>query len=366
MADSPLKAEGSASAHGDGISPRLELLGQLASGVAHDFNNIISATLIHLGLLREAGLSPDQRQSLEAMEREMNRAAVLTRCLREIGRRDKNVVREYLDFKEVIGDSLALLRALIRNEIAADFRPWTGSATICANRAEIEEIVLRLGLAARLAMPEGGTVCFQVNSSSPTSAVLDATFEPGDSQLKCDSTQFARELSEATSIAHGLGGDVETNPDRPWTFRVTFPSRNESPPNLNGPGGHNEVRGGSETILLVEDEPYMCRMSSLSLRKLGYGVLNAGTAAEAIEIWEKHDAGIDLLLTDLLLPGTMNGLELAARLKAGRPMLRVIVSSGQPDELREVELRFGVKCIAKPYTAAVLANVVRDCLDEVR
>jgi CheY-like chemotaxis protein len=127
-----------------------------------------------------------------------------------------------------------------------------------------------------------------------------------------------------------------------------------------------KVRGGSETILLVEDEPTVRRMVALSLRKLGYAVLEAGNGSGALKVWEENHERIDLLFTDMLMPGKMTGLELAARLKKEKASLKVISSSGYAADLAESPLiaELDIASLPKPYMAADLARVVRRQLDK--
>jgi CheY-like chemotaxis protein len=137
---------------------------------------------------------------------------------------------------------------------------------------------------------------------------------------------------------------------------------------VSAPGTPNpeEIKGGSETILLVEDEPSVRRTVALCLRKLGYAVLEAGTALEALKAWEEHHQAIKLLFTDLVLPGEMTGLDFGERLRKEKASLKVVISSGYSEDPATPPLTTGqeITYLAKPYKTTALAKAVRRCLDQ--
>ena len=148
-------------------------------------------------------------------------------------------------------------------------------------------------------------------------------------------------------------------------FRVFLPA-GAGPLNATPiPGSAEEIIGGTETILLVEDEPPLRQMVALCLRKLGYQVLESANGPEALQVWEQHHPKIQLLLTDMVMPEKMTGLELAEQLKKKKESLQVIITSGYGADMLKSPLIAALKiaCLPKPYAAPALAKIVRRCLD---
>jgi CheY-like chemotaxis protein len=372
----------------------MEAIGQLAGGVAHDFNNILSAILMHLGLLQQSPqLTIGVKEALKEVESETMRAANLTRQLLLFSRRQ--VARfEPLDMNALINDLLKLLRRLLGERIEIDFQGSRDAAWVEADAGMLEQLIMNLCLNARDAMPAGGrlslgTTLVERNSGSEKT-LPDA--RPGwfvclvVSDAGCGMDEAVRKrLFEPFFTTKGLGKgtglglatvygivqqhegwiEVESAVGKGSSFRVYFPALEtptEKAPITSRP---EEPRGGSETILLVEDDASVRRMTALCLRKFGYAVLEATNGAEALKQWEQHRQKIALLLTDMVMPEAMTGLELAQRLRKDKPGLRVIVASGysanlvNPDPL-EPEVIF----LAKPFRPAALAKLVRQCLDK--
>jgi CheY-like chemotaxis protein len=150
------------------------------------------------------------------------------------------------------------------------------------------------------------------------------------------------------------------------TFRLYFPASPHARPQVEAPAAEKPVQGGHETILLVEDEPPVQRLACEVLERQGYRVLRASSGVAALEVWKAHGAAIDLLLTDVVMPGGLSGRRLADQLRAERPSLRVVFTSGYSPDVagRDLERRNGVRFLAKPYPPLTLARLVRECLDE--
>ncbi|MBI4324898.1 MAG: response regulator [Chloroflexi bacterium] len=148
-------------------------------------------------------------------------------------------------------------------------------------------------------------------------------------------------------------------------FRIYLPAQPHSSPAALGLSTPASLRGGHETILLVEDEPDLRDISRLLLEELGYRVLEAATGQAALEIWQEHHSRIDLLLTDVILPGGLTGRELAERLRRQKPALKVILTSGYSPEVagRDWSDQDGMYFLQKPYPPQSLVQAVRDCLD---
>jgi CheY-like chemotaxis protein len=159
--------------------------------------------------------------------------------------------------------------------------------------------------------------------------------------------------------------EVESAIGQGSTFRAYFPAVAEPAEKADAAAGADRARGGSETILLVEDDLHLRRMAVLSLRLLGYAVLEAADGEEALKVWNERRQRVHLLLTDLVMPKAMNGLDLAHRLKGEDAGLRVVVCSGYSNDVPNLHL-LGEEAafLAKPFKPATLAKVIRECLDQ--
>ena len=173
------------------------------------------------------------------------------------------------------------------------------------------------------------------------------------------------------ATVHGIAAqhqgwvEVESVVGEGTTFRVFLPAAEApAPPPIEASPAKSQ--GGTETILLVEDDNQMRRMVRLTLARQGYVILEATNGAEAIQIWERQGSNVDLLLTDMVMPGGFSGAELAARLRQSKPELKVLISSGYAAELSQQEggLPEGISFLSKPYDPSALIKTVRGCLDE--
>jgi PAS domain S-box-containing protein len=373
---------------------KMEAIGQLAGGIAHDFNNILCATLMHLGLLQHnPQLTVGIKESLEEVERETLRAANLTRQLLLFSRRQAARIEPW-NLDNLIEDLLKMLRRLLGENIEVVFEGAAGASWVSADAGMMQQVVMNLCINARDAMPDGGRltlatrmleiearsekshpearpgrfVCLSVTDTGcgMDEAVLGRMFEPFFT---------TKEIGKGTGLGlatvygivqqHQGWIEVESKPGHGSSFRIHFPST--SPVGAIGISSDEEkVKGGSETILLVEDEAVLRQLAASCLRKLGYAVLPAGNAAEALKVWEEHHQEVALLFTDMKIPGQMTGLDLAARLKKEKGSLKVISSSGYIADLGDSALTAGqeIAYLPKPYTPAALARTVRHCLDK--
>jgi PAS domain S-box-containing protein len=375
-------------------SQKMEAVGQLAGGVAHDFNNILTAVLMHLGFLKEnPTLDREAHEILAELEKGAQRAADLTRQLLLFGRRSAMQVK-VLDLNDVLTDLQKMLRRLLGEHIIFEVAGETDLPQTQADRGMIEQVVVNLCVNARDAMPEGG--CLSVRT---TLAELDAAAvvarpgaRPGrfvclavaDTGCGMDAATLQRiyepffttkEVGKGTGLGlatvHGIVQqhrgwiEVESAVGQGTTFRVFLPAFVPAPADPRAPSPRPELPGGHETILLVEDEPAVRSVVARFLRQWGYQVIEAGNGPEALRLWQQHRARIDLLYTDAVMPGGVTGMQLAAQLRAEKPELKLILSSGYSAELdreKNTAIR-GVTFVPKPCAPADLATVVRACLD---
>ncbi len=342
-------------------SQKLEAVGQLAGGVAHDYNNILAAEVMTLGLLEErTDLSPDVQQAVADLHQLADRAVNLTRQLLLFSRRSPLNVRT-LNLNRVLTDLHKMLHRLIGEHIHFEFTGAPGLPSIQADSGMIEQIATNLCVNARDAMPKGGRlllrtalvdvdpararahqdarvgrfVCLSVTDSgigmSPD--LVTRIFEPFfTTKEKGKGTGLG--LSTVFGIAKQHNGwvEVESTLGVGSTFRVLLPADDaivaaadaaKAPP----------VTGGNEVILLVEDEPSVRNTISVVLKRHGYRVLLAGDGHEAQQVWQACGGRVDVLYTDMIMPGGVTGLELALLLRSMQPDLKVVISSGYSDEL---------------------------------
>jgi signal transduction histidine kinase/HAMP domain-containing protein/ActR/RegA family two-component response regulator len=377
-------------------SQKMESIGQLAAGVAHDFNNMLTVIQGHSGmLLARTNLPPELLDSTQAIYLSADRAARLTRQLLMFSR--KNVMKsEPLDLRKVVSDLSKMLKRLLGETVTLEFNPPPELPLVQADTGMIEQVIMNLAVNSRDAMPNGGTLTISTSPIEMDDAYVQTHPEARLGAFVClrvsdtgsgmDSATMARIFepfftTKAVGKGTGLGlatvygivkqheGWVEVNSEvgKGTTFSVFFPATTEpvkAPLPDVVPAA--EVRGGQETILVVEDEELLRDMAHLILQDCGYRVLEAGSGAEALKIWESHSGGIDLVLTDVVMPGGMSGRELAVKLMATHPRLKIIFTSGYNVEDSNTDFfrRGGAMFLQKPYTRPKLAEAVRVSLDK--
>ena len=374
-------------------SQKMEAIGQLAGGVAHDFNNLLTAIngYSSLALQRIEG-NPTVKNYLEEIKKAGDRAANLTRQLLAFGR--KQILQPLaINLNEVVSDMNKMLRRLIGEDIqlAAKLDPDVGK--VMADPGQIEQVLVNLIVNARDAMPRGGNLTIETRNVEldedygskhvgvpPGKYVLLAVSDTGDGMsedvrrrvfepfftTKEKGKGTGLGLSTVYGIVKQSGGNiwVYSEPDKGTTFKVYLP---QVEPKTRGPAekaAEAAPRGGSETILLVEDEEVVRGLARRILEQAGYSVVEAGKADEALRFYEEHVGEIDLLLTDVVMPG-MSGKELADQLKSQCPELKMLFMSGYTDEaiVHHGILDSSVEFIQKPFTPAGLIKRVRDVLD---
>jgi PAS domain S-box-containing protein len=372
---------------------KLEAIGQLAGGVAHDFNNILAAILMHLGLLQtEEDLTPSLTAALKELEVEATRAANLTRQLLLFSRRQVLEARP-LDLNDVVNNMTKLLRRLIGEDIELSLHGQRTGAWALADAGMMDQVLLNLCVNARDAMPKGGklTIDTQRVDVTPDRAAANAEAQPGPhvclsvSDTGCGMDEeilkhifepffTTKEPGKGTGLGlatvygivkqHHGWVEVETAPGAGTSFRVFLPSLPETNGSRETPEPI-EAPGGTETILLVEDDQSLRRLTALGLRKLGYAVLEASNGVDAIAQWVLNRDRVHMLFTDMIMPGGITGVDLAERCLKEKPALKVIVASGYAAERSKPTARLGqgIVFLPKPYGPVGLANLVRASLD---
>ena len=362
---------------------RLEALGRLAGGVAHDFNNLLTGIVGYAEMIEMSSDEGDpRRQDAEEIRKSVERGARLTRQLLAFARKQPGHA-VVLDPLGIVNDLQNLLRRLIGIDIVLTVR-GAETGRVRMDPGQLEQIIVNTVVNARDAMPNGGTLDIEVedvNEDGPfvririrdsgagmSPEVMARIFEPFFT-TKDESKGTGLGLATCYGIVHQAGGfiEVDSAPGRGTRFDIHLPRTDAveqwtAPKDVAGRPGR-----GDETILLAEDEEAVRELIAATLLAHGYTVLVAADGEEAVAIAEQHHGPIDLLLTDMIMPG-MNGLAAAARIATMRPMLRVLVVSGyMPDTGPHEGLNgMAVAHVAKPVAPIELARQVRALLDELR
>jgi two-component system, cell cycle sensor histidine kinase and response regulator CckA len=325
---------------------KMEAVGRLAGGIAHDFNNLLTAVKGNVELLMMDAHDEELVAGLDEIRNAAIRAAGLTHQLLAFSR--KQVLQpKVLDLNKVITDMQSMLRRLIGEDIVLVASLDPDLARIKADPGQIEQVILNLAVNARDAMPRGGTLIFETRPARlPGSTGAHVELSVSDTGEGMDESVQARifepffttkeqgkgtglGLSTVYGIVTQSGGDirVQSATGRGTTFRVYLPQVEEALPRAQSAGDQSVRQHGSGTVLLVEDEQAVRSLAERILARYGYTVLSAPHGDKALEIFHEHELPIDLLLTDVVMPG-MSGPDLAARLTALQPELRVIFMSG--------------------------------------
>jgi PAS domain S-box-containing protein len=370
---------------------RLEALGRLAGGVAHDFNNILTVVLAGLELLLgRPALDGEMRGELQEIRDAGERAAALTRQLLAFSRQQV-IAPEVLYLDEVVAHVRVMLGRLLGEDVQLEILSEDGLWPVKLDRSQVEQILMNLAVNARDAMPRGGSLSIATKNTviaTPT-LFVGSTVEPGsyvelsvhDTGLGMDVRTTARifepfystkEQGRGTglglAIVRGIAGQsgghvaVESEVGRGTTFRLLFPRSREAPSFMPA-GDATPPKGGSESILLVEDDPWIRDLARRILVEQGYRVFECASAGEGLRRAEGEH--IDLLLTDVIMPD-INGPELARLMVEREPALAVLFMSGYAEDeiVHRGVVDPGVSLLPKPFGPDSLARAVRKQLDD--
>ena len=375
---------------------KMEAVGRLAGGVAHDFNNLLTVINGYSEALLTQGVAgADLQEPLEEIYKAGERAATLTRQLLAFSRKSLLQPR-VLDLNALVGETERMLRRLIGADVLLVTDLDADLARVKVDPGQIEQVILNLCINARDAMPQGGRLTIETRNVELAS--LDVEMAPGRHVLLAvtdtghgmsDEVKArifepfftTKEKGKGTGLGlatvYGIvqqsGGQVtvESEEGRGTTFRIFLPPTQEATVAETGGTASSEVPRGTETLLLAEDDEGVRGLALIALRSQGYTVLEARDGQEALEVWRQQRAGIDLLITDVVMP-RMGGLPLADQMSAACPGLRILYLSGYTDDavarhgLPRPELASagtGPALLAKPFTATALMRKVRGVLD---
>jgi len=374
-------------------SQKMEAVGQLAGGVAHDFNNILTAIVGYTDLLA-AEVEDNERQleDLEEIRKAARRAAALTRQLLAFSRKQVLEPR-IIDVNGVVMNLDKMLRSLISENIELKTDLADDLAAARADPNQIEQVIMNLAINARDAMPDGGTVTIETRNATldDAYAAQHVSVIPGEyvmlavSDTGCGMDERTKSrifepffttkpagrgtglgLSTVYGIVKQTGGNIwlYSEPGKGTTFKIFLPAIAALPEDIGKVAPAEAVRRGAGTVLVVEDDEQLRRLTHRALDAQGYTVLVADRGGTALDIARRHKGDIDLLLTDVIMPDT-NGRKLAETIRAARPSLRVLYMSGYPDGAIASHgmLEPGVAYLAKPFTTEAITRKVREVLE---
>ncbi len=376
-------------------SQKMESVGLLAAGVAHDFNNMLTIIQGHSSaLLARPTLMPSVVDPLQSIFFAAERAANLTRQLLMFSR--KNVMQpRALDLRDVIGHLGKMVQRLIGEDIAFQILAPGDLPPVRGDSGMIEQVVMNLAVNARDAMPAGGKLLIDLSAVETDPGYVemhpDARGGPYvrmrvvDTGTGMDAATLNRifepffttkEIGKGTGLGlatvygivkqHDGWIEVESEPGKGTIFDIFFPvDVSDALPGKPLTDSGDTVMGGTETILIVEDEAILREMAREILEQYGYKILEAGNGREAMEVWRQSADEIKLLLTDMVMPEGISGINLAECLLQDRPDLKIIFTSGYSSQEIGEELlaRAQALFLQKPYSHATLARFVRECLD---
>lgn len=376
-------------------SQKMEAVGQLTGGLAHDFNNLLAIIIGNLDMLREirAGDPVTDELVRDALDSAL-RGADLTRRLLAFARRQP-LQPERADINDVIGAIVRLLARTLGENIAIELALSPNVWPVLIDRAQFEAVIANLATNARDAMSRGGSLLIATQNGELDEAYAAAHSDvaPGDYVVVEVSDSGAgmppevlsrifepffttKEQGKGTGLGLSMvfgfmkqsGGHITvySEPNKGTTFRLYLPRVPEILASQEERVEEKASQGGSETVLVVEDNAGLRRIVVRQLREAGYEVLEAADAEAAMEMIGTSEP-IDLLLTDIVMPGAMDGRELAREAMARRPQLRTLLTSGFPDaRWGGSQLRTGARLLSKPYRKEELRRAVREVLDEAR
>lgn len=373
---------------------KMEAVGQLAGGVAHDFNNILTVFLMHLQMLKDHhALSDAVTASLVELEESANRAVGLTRQLLLFSRRQV-LQKQFFNLDSLLGNLLKMLRRLIGTHISIEFKGAQVAPWVFADSGMIEQVVMNLVVNARDAMADGGRITLETTlvdadvgqaKAAPerrsgkyvllrvsdtgcgmNAATLGRIFEPFFT-TKAPDKGTGLGLATVFGIVKQHDGwiEVDSAVGVGTTFKVYLPESRPVEAHMAERAQRLPVLGGPERILLVEDNHDVRRVTITILKRFGYDVIEAENGLQALERWAACNGQIDLLMTDMIMSEGLTGLELSHRLRKERPALRVIITSGYSLELSlQGDLaKNRLYFLQKPFQPVVLARMVRQSLE---
>ena len=378
---------------------KMEAIGQLAGGVAHDFNNVLAAIMLQLGLLRADRRLPAEMQStLTLLESATKRAADLTRQLLLFGRRQPAKFQP-TDVDVLIANLLKMLRRLVGESVQIRFTPKADHHWVLADIGMVEQVVMNMVVNARDAMPQGGRVELSVDmiervpqgdpgegrpaNPVPSDFVRMTIRDQGTGMDEATKRRLFEPFFTTKEVGKGSGLglataysivklhngwiEVESTLGMGSEFSVYLPFHNPVRAALQAGEAAQPAVGGNGTVLLVEDDTIVRTFAALSLRSVGYAVCEAVDGHDARKVWSREKGRIDVLLTDVVMPQGLTGWELASGLREQKRDLAVVLMSGYTTELPQHTLDPANRLVflQKPFDTVKLTRAVRNAIDRI-
>ena len=372
---------------------KMEAVGQLTGGVAHDFNNMLTVITGTIDILADAVADkPDLAAIAKLISEAADRGAELTGHLLAFARKQPLQPRE-IDVRALMVESEKLLRPALGEHIEIETILKSGVWPALVDPNQLSSALLNLAINARDAMPNGGKLTLETSNAvlDRSYAEINADVQPGEYVLIAVSDTgegipeairdkifepffTTKGIGKGTglglSMVYGLikqsGGHIKVYSEEGYgtTFKIYLPRADELAKAITAPSSDPQIEGGDETILVVEDDPFVRTSAITQLQSLGYKTLSAANATEALAIAD-GGAQFDLLFTDVIMPGKMNGRQLAEELAKRRSPLKVLFTSGYTENaiIHHGRLDPGVLLLAKPYRKSELARMLRRALD---
>ena len=375
-------------------SQKMEAIGRLAGGVAHDFNNILTVILGNASLLLEPSERPiDNREFLRQIVQAAERAANLTRQLLLFSR--KQIMRPVcLDLNRSLTATTEMFRRILGENFTLEIHCDPKLAPIKADAGMIDQVLLNLVVNARDAMPEGGRLTIATTMETINASQLEISPDAVAGIYVClsvadtgigmnpeilprifDPFFTTKEVGKGTGLGlatvygivkqHNGWITVESKPNQGSIFRIYFPVLPGSTLEIKPEPDTEQLAEGRGTILVVEDELPLRNFVTLLLKRIGYHVLEADTGVNALKLWHEKSEEIDLVLTDIIMPNGMSGLEMAQQMRQHKPALKIIFTSGYSQEspTNQPGLIVGVNFLPKPYQPQELARILHAALE---
>jgi two-component system, cell cycle sensor histidine kinase and response regulator CckA len=376
------------------LAQKMEAFGQLSGGIAHDFNNLLTIIKGNASLLSDYSLSDLERDTaIRDIQHAVEQGANLTRQLLTFSRRQLMQPR-VVDLNEIVVNTITMLKRLIGEHIALEFIACPGIAPVKVDTGMMEQVLVNLAINSRDAMPKGGRLIVEIEPVSIGQAQVQpgSNARPGDFfRLRLTDTGCGidpehlpyifepffttKEIGKGTGLGlatifgiveqHEGWIEVESKVNSGTTFRLYFQRSKQPIEPATGAEQRAQVTGGNETILIVEDEKAIRQVLRMALSKFGYTVMEASSGPLALDIWNEHQSSIDLLLTDLVMPGGISGPELADRMRAIKPDLSTVYCSGYSADFFAAKTKFRTNefFVHKPFELPKLLQVIRFALD---
>lgn len=371
---------------------RMDAIGKLTGGIAHDFNNLLAIIMGYSELLRDSTEDPELTATANQIVNATERGAELVRRLLAFARKQRLEPR-VVNLNERLPDILALLRGTLGENIHIEMIAGKDLWPAFVDPSQVDDVLVNLAINARDAMPGGGSLTVETANVEldPKSMDLLSDGERGDYVMLAvsDTGQgmspdvmaqafepffTTKEPGKGTglglSMVYGFvkqsGGQlsIDSSPGQGTTVRLYLPRATTEADTREDRAAPSQVAGGDESILLVEDNEDIREMVALHLRKLGYRVTEAGTAAEALSVLDQNSE-FDLLMTDIVMPGGMSGHELAEKVRRDWPDIKILFSTGTEMPVAERNLDKSLKAdvLRKPFRLYELARAVRTALN---